>query len=94
MGAAGLVDLEEVQAAVAVGDLDADVVAVDAHRPVGNSVGVDLAAQDTNGGGVLLVGSDAGAAAVTTDGNGRDRGGGGSKEGSEGSKHFECCWTS
>lgn len=90
MGAAGLVDLEEVEAAVAVGDLDADVVAVDAHGPVSNAVGVDLAAQNTNGGRVLLVGSDAGASAVTTDGNGRDGGGGGSKEGSEGSKHFEC----
>lgn len=49
MGAAGLVDLEEVEAAVAVGDLDADVVAVDTHGPVGHTVGVDLAAQDTNG---------------------------------------------
>lgn len=70
MGAGGLVDLEQVQAAVAVGDLDADVVAVDAHGPVGNAVGVDLAAQDSDGGRVLLVGGDAGAAAVTTDGNG------------------------
>lgn len=92
MGAAGLVDLEEVEAAVAVGDLDTDVVAVDAHGPVGNTVGVDEAAQDANGGRVLLVGSDACASAsASTTGNGDGCSGGssGSKESSDGSEHFE-----
>ena len=44
VGAAGLVDAEEVDGAPAVGDLDADVVAVYAHRPVGYAVGVDVTA--------------------------------------------------
>ncbi|KAK0762742.1 hypothetical protein N5P37_005560, partial [Trichoderma harzianum] len=70
VGTARLVNLEEVEAAVAVGDLDADVVAANTHGPVGNTVGVDQAAQDTDGGGVLLVGGDAGASTVTAgDGN-------------------------
>lgn len=59
VGTTGLVDLEEVDAAATVGNLDTDVVAAHAARPVGNSVGVDLATQDTDGRGVLLVGSDA-----------------------------------
>ena len=79
VGARGGVDLEHVQAVGAVGDLDADVVAADGAGPVGNTVGVDLAAGDSNGGGVLLVGGDAGSAA-TLGGDGRDDGGRSGKE--------------
>lgn len=92
VGAAGLVDLEEVEASVAVGDLDADVVAVNAHGPVGNTVGVDEAAQHADGGRVLLVGSDACASALTSaagDRNGRDGGSRGSQDSSDGGEHFE-----
>lgn len=56
VGAAGLVDAQEVHGAVAEAELDADVVAVDAHGPVGHAVGVDLAPQDADRGRVAVVG--------------------------------------
>lgn len=92
VGTAGLVNLEEVEAAAAVGDLDTDVVAVDTHGPVGNTVGIDLAAEDTDGGGVLVVGGDAGRLA-TLGGNGasRDGRGRGEDNSSDGGKHFGLC---
>lgn len=60
VGATGLVNLEEVQAASLIGDLDANVVAVDDLRPVGDAVGVNFASQHADRGRVLLVRSDAG----------------------------------
>lgn len=42
------VNLEDVEGAVLVGDLDADVVAVDCAGPIGHTVGVDLAADNAN----------------------------------------------
>lgn len=47
-GSAGGVDLEEVQGAALVAHADADVVAVDGAGPVGDAVGVDLAADDAD----------------------------------------------
>lgn len=41
--------------ATLVSELDADVVAVNGSRPVGNAVGVDLATQDADRGRVALV---------------------------------------
>jgi hypothetical protein len=96
VGTAGLVDPEEVDAAAAVGDLNADVVAADAARPVGNAVGVDLATQDTDGRGVLLVGSDAdgagGAALELSRGSGDD-GGRSSKKGGDKAEHVVKVYT-
>lgn len=48
VGTAGLVDAEQVDVALAVGDLDADVVAADGVGPVGDAVGVDLAAKNAD----------------------------------------------
>lgn len=59
VGAAGRVNLQEMDAAAAVADSDADVVAVNSAGPVGNSVGVDVATENTNGRGVLLMRSHA-----------------------------------
>lgn len=58
VGAAGLVDAQEVDGAALVAELDADVVAVNGSGPVGDAVGVDLAAENTDRGRVLVVGSD------------------------------------
>lgn len=79
VGAAGGVNLEDVERAALVGELDADVVAVDVAGPVGDAVGVDVAAEDADGGRVLLVGGDGDGAATGEDG-GRDGGGGGGEE--------------
>lgn len=79
MGAAGGVDLEDVEGAALVGELNADVVAVDVAGPVGDAVGVDVAAEDADGGRVLLVGGDGDGAASGED-DGRDGGGGGGEE--------------
>ena len=83
VGAAGLVDAEHVGGAVLVGQLDADVVAVDGHGPVGDAVGVDEAAENTDGGGVLLVGGDAGGA------RGGEGGAGKGERGSSVSEHLD-----
>lgn len=56
--AAGLVDAQEMDGAVAVAELDADVGAVHAHGPVGHAVRVDFAAEDPDGGGVAGVRRD------------------------------------
>lgn len=68
VGTTRLVNLQEVDAAALVRDLDANVIAVDTHGPVGNTVGVDLASDNTDGGRVLLVGSDASTLATLGDG--------------------------
>jgi len=59
VSATGLVDVEKIDGSISNGNLDADVVAVDRHGPVGNTVGINLAAQNTDGRRVLLVGSNA-----------------------------------
>lgn len=46
----GLIDAQEVKRTALVADLDTHVVTANAHGPVGNSVGVDLATQNSNGG--------------------------------------------
>lgn len=46
VGAFGLIDAEEVEGAVLVGEGDADVCAVDRVGPVGDAISVDLASQD------------------------------------------------
>lgn len=79
VGAAGGVDLEDVEGAALVGELDADVVAVDVSGPVGDAVGVDVAAEDADGGRVLLVGGDGDGAASGED-DSRDGGSGGGEE--------------
>jgi len=53
IGTSRLVDAEKVQGTALVADLDTHVIAANAHGPVGNSVGVDLASEDTNAGGEL-----------------------------------------
>ncbi|KAL1844739.1 hypothetical protein VTK73DRAFT_1880 [Phialemonium thermophilum] len=76
VGAAGLVDAQEVDGAPLVAQAHADVVAVDGARPVGHAVGVDLAAEHADGGRVAVVrGGPDGAAA-----GGGDRGAGGEQQ--------------
>lgn len=55
VGAAGLVDAQQVDLAPAVGEGDADVVAGDALGPVGDAVGVDFAAEHADAGRVAVV---------------------------------------
>src|SRR5262249_48011917 len=55
VGALGLVDAQQADGAAAVAQLDADVVAVDGAGPVGDAVGVDLAAEDADRGRVAVV---------------------------------------
>lgn len=88
---AGGVDLEEIDGAALVGDLDADVVAVNGTGPVGDAVGVDLAAKNSNAAGVLVVGSDAGRAGLTTgERAGRNQGSrSSSKDGGELGEHAD-----
>lgn len=81
-GSAGLVDLEDVEAAALISELDADVVAVDGAGPVGNTVGVDVAADDADGRRVLLVGGD-GSGTITGKDSGRDGDGSGGSEADE-----------
>lgn len=59
VGTAGLVDAQKVERPAAVADLDADVVAVGGLRKVGNSICVNFATEDADGGRVLVMGSDA-----------------------------------
>lgn len=91
VGTTRLVDAEEVEGTALVGDLDADVVAADGTRPVGDAVGVDLATDNTNAAGVFNVGSDAGRAGSTRrDGTGRDQSSRSSgDDSSEGGQHFD-----
>jgi hypothetical protein len=51
VGTSRLVDTEKVERTALVADLDTHVIAANAHGPVGDSVGVDLASEDTNTGG-------------------------------------------
>jgi hypothetical protein len=89
----GRVNLEEIDGAALVGDLDADVVAVNGTGPVGNAVGVDLAAENSDAAGVLVVGSDAGRARVASGkGTGRDQSGRSSEEGGELGEHVDGLW--
>ena len=92
MGAGRAVDLEDVGREVAVGQLDADVITADGAGPVGNTVGVDLAAGDTDGRRVLLMGSDAGSAAAlgVLGGHSADSSRGSEENGSDG-EHV-CGW--
>lgn len=48
VGATRLIDAKEVEVATAVVDFDTDVIAAYGARPVGDAVGVDLAAEDAN----------------------------------------------
>lgn len=84
VGTAGSVDVKEVHFAAVGGDFDADTVATRELREVGDAVGIDVAAKDTDRGGVLVVGSD------------RDARSGGSgdeaKSGSNEGQHFVDCW--
>jgi len=91
VSATGGVNLEEIDGAALVGDLDTDVVAVNGTGPVGDAVGVDLAAENSNAAGVLVVGGDAGRARVTTgERAGRDQGSRrSSKDGGELGEHFD-----
>ena len=90
MGTLRSVNLQQVQAAVAVGDLDADIVAVDRARPVRDAVGVDLAARNADGRRVLVVGRDAGSlAAGERNGADRDEGSRSGKESGERSVHLD-----
>jgi hypothetical protein len=70
MGAARLVDLEQVDAAAVGADLDAHVVAVNGAGPVGDTVGVDLATKNTNRGREVGVRSNRNAV-VTLGGDGQ-----------------------
>lgn len=58
--AAGLVDSQQVDGAVSIAQLNADVVAVDGSRPVGYAVCIDLAAKHAHGGriGIMRGGRD------------------------------------
>lgn len=86
-GTARLVDAEQVDAAVAVGDFNADVVAADGVGPVGNAVNVNLATKDTDGRREGVVGRNAGGAGLAgipdRNGGGRDQAGRSSKEGGQ-----------
>jgi hypothetical protein len=70
VGSAGLVDLEQVDAAAVGADFDAHVVAVNGAGPVSDAVGVDLATENTDRGRELGVGSN-GDAVATLGGNGQ-----------------------
>jgi hypothetical protein len=48
VSASGLVDAKQVDGTAFVAQLDANVIAVDRARPVGNTIGVDLTSQDTD----------------------------------------------
>lgn len=88
IGATRSVDLEQVDAAAVGRNLDAHLVAVNGAGPVGNAVGVNLAAKDTNRRRVHVVGSDGDGVALG--GNGESSGA--SREGCDGGngeEHFE-----
>lgn len=90
-GTARRVNLQEGQAAALVGQLDADVVAVNAHGPVGHTVGVDLAARNADGRRVLGVGGHAAGAGAAEEvaGRGLNDGSRGGKDGGNVGIHFE-----
>lgn len=48
VGTTGMVNLEQSDGAVVGGDLHADVVTIDLFPPVGDPVGIDLAAEDSD----------------------------------------------
>lgn len=89
VGAARGVDAQQVQLAVLVGQRDAEVGAVDGAGPVGDAVGVDLAAEDADRRRVAVVGGGpdgaavAGAAFQQRFAGGRRCGGGLREEGDE-----------
>ncbi|CRK42039.1 hypothetical protein BN1723_005238 [Verticillium longisporum] len=92
MGAGRGVDAQQVEAAAAVGDLDAEVVAARSARPVGDTVGIDLAAKDADGRRVLVVGGDGGRALGGTarrDAGAGDKSGRGGEKGSDGGEHVD-----
>jgi hypothetical protein len=67
VGTSRLVDTEKVERTALVADLDTHVVTANAHGPVGDSVGVDLASEDTNAGGELDMGSGRDSASLLED---------------------------
>jgi hypothetical protein len=75
VGATRLVDVEEVDFTPVGGDLLAEVVAARGHGPVGDAVGVYVAAEDADGGTVDIVGSDASSGDGSDDGEGGGDGG-------------------
>lgn len=83
VGTTRLVNLEEVEAAALIRHLDADVVAGDCFGPVGNTVGVDLASNHTDGRRVLIMGGDADPLATLGDDTSRDGGSRGDDDGSD-----------
>lgn len=90
VGAGRGVDLEDVEAAALVADLDADVGAVNRAGPVGDAVGVDLAAEDADARGVLSVGGDASRLATALrDSAGRSKSSRSGKEGGHVGKHVD-----
>ena len=86
------VNLQHVEAASAVGDLDANVIAADGARPVGYAVGVDVAAHDADGARVHIVRSDAGSLAALGEGAGRSDGSRRREEGGDLSQHCDVCF--
>jgi hypothetical protein len=50
ISATGGIDLQDIEGAALVGELDANVVAVDSAGPVGDTVGVDVATENSDGG--------------------------------------------
>lgn len=90
VGTAGRVNLEEIDGAALVGDLDADIVAVNGTGPVGDAVGVDLATQDSDAAGVHVVRSDAARAGLASrERVGRDKGSSSRDNSGELGEHFE-----
>jgi hypothetical protein len=53
IGTSGLIDAQQVERAALMADFDTHIVASNAHRPVGNAVGVDLASKNTDRARVL-----------------------------------------
>jgi hypothetical protein len=88
VGAAGLIDLKEIDATTVGGDADAQVVTAHSAGPVGDAVSVDLASEYTNGGRELIVRGDGDC--VTLGGN-RQGSGAGRKggDGCNGEEHIE-----
>ena len=77
------VNFQHVEAAAAVRDLDANVVAADRTRPVRHAVGVDVAPHDADGARVHIVRSDAGSLAALGEGGSASDGSRGREEGGD-----------
>ena len=76
-------------------DLDTHVVTVDAHGPVGDSIGVDLASEDANAGAVLNMRSNRDGTSLRKDFLSRKSSCSGSKNAHNGGDeelHIVCCF--